>query len=387
MKASILVVDDQSAIALSIKKGLMDVGFEVDTASNGEEALVRIEKKNYDIALLDINMPIMNGIQVLEFITAKHPYTDVMMMTAFDDFSLASECTEKGAKDFLLKPVDFTELISRINTLLRIRDSEQRFSNLRNMWQSTVLFDVLGSLRTIQFALSHTVDSLGSAIPNKDLALLAQARELNNQIAHTLKESIKINELAVCNRNHMCTDCALKEHVKEYDQIDGFFLFRQVETDFNSLVQKIVDRYDSYIQKKKISFQFTSEKQPLRVKCDAERVEQVINNILETAIVVSNSGEKVSFGFSKSQHGLDTAPSNCVICTFEYPNRSVSETKLEFDTIEKDTRWKNVVSDELQDELLNLTIARIVIESQGGAIEVKALENKYIQLRFSLPLA
>ncbi len=82
MKASILVVDDQAAIALSSQYKLKSQGYDVDTAANGEEALTRIEQKTYDIVLLDIKMPLMNGIQVLEFITAKHPYTDVVMLTA-----------------------------------------------------------------------------------------------------------------------------------------------------------------------------------------------------------------------------------------------------------------------------------------------------------------
>jgi CheY-like chemotaxis protein len=91
MKSSILVVDDQAAIALSTQKKLRAYGFDVDAAESGEEALTLIEKKNYDIVILDIMMPNMNGIQVLEFITAKHPYSDVMMMTAFEDYSMAKE--------------------------------------------------------------------------------------------------------------------------------------------------------------------------------------------------------------------------------------------------------------------------------------------------------
>ena len=155
MKASILVVDDQIAIAVSTQKKLSTQGFDADSAVSGEEALARIEQKNYDIVLLDIMMPIMNGIQVLEFITAKHPDTDVMMMTAFEDYSMAAECMEKGAKDYLLKPLDFTELASRIHSLLRVRDAEHRFSDLRNFWQSTVLFDVCGPLQSIRFILNQ----------------------------------------------------------------------------------------------------------------------------------------------------------------------------------------------------------------------------------------
>ena len=195
MKASILVVDDQIAIALSTQKKLTAQGFVVDIATSGEEALTRIEQNKYDIVILDIMMPIMNGIQVLEFITTKHPYSDVMMMTAFEDYSMATECMEKGAKDYLLKPLDYTELVSRINALLRVRDSEHRFADLRNFWQSTVLFDVFGPLKSIHFTLNHAIESLESVIPAKDIALLSNARALNDKITRMLKESV--NDFAV----------------------------------------------------------------------------------------------------------------------------------------------------------------------------------------------
>ena len=387
MKASILVVDDQPAIVLSSQYKLKLQGYDVDTAANGEEALNRIDQKNYDIVLLDINMPIMNGIQVLEFITAKHPYTDVIMLTALDDYSMATECIEKGAKDYLLKPIDLTELVSRINSLLRVRDSEHRFLALRNLWQSTVLFDVLGSLRSIQFIMNHTLESMKSVLPEKDRELLFHALEMNDQIAHMLKESTKVNDFAVCNRFHKCADCALKdvENIKEYDRTDGFFLVRQTDTDLGSLIKQIADRYESCILEKKIVFKQLNDSQLSHVKCDAERVEQVVNSIFETGIEASNNGDLLSVTLSKSQVGLQGAPSECAICTIEYSNRSVTADKLLIGMTEKETEWKNI-NDPINEDALNLTISRRIIEGQGGAFQVNASEDNRIQITIALPL-
>ena len=387
MKASILVVDDQPAIVLSSQYKLKLQGYDVDTAANGEEALNRIDQKNYDIVLLDINMPIMNGIQVLEFITAKHPYTDVIMLTALDDYSMATECIEKGAKDYLLKPIDLTELVSRINSLLRVRDSEHRFLALRNLWQSTVLFDVLGSLRSIQFIMNHTLESMKSVLPEKDRELLFHALEMNDQIAHMLKESTKVNDFAVCNRFHKCADCALKdvENIKEYDRTDGFFLVRQTDTDLGSLIKQIADRYESCFLEKKIVFKQVNDSQLPHVKCDADRIEQVVNSIFETGIEASNPGDPLNVTLSKSQVGLQGEPSECAVCTIEYSNRSVTADKLLIGMTEKETEWKNI-NDPINEDALNLTISRRIIEGQGGAFQVNASEDNRIQITIALPL-
>ena len=386
MKASILVVDDQSAIVLSTKQRLVSQGFDVDTASNGEEALARIEQKNYDIALLDVNMPQMSGIQVLEFITAKHPFTDVMMMTAFDDYSLASECMQKGAKDYLLKPIDFTELVSRINSILRVRESDNKFLDLRNFWQSTVLFDVYGSLQSIQFILNHAVESMKSIISEKDIALLAHARNLNDRISHTLQESAMVNDLAVCDRFNRCANCALKENVKQMDLAEGIFIHGQSIIDLGALIQRIIDRYEPCVLEKKIVLKQLNNSQLPLVKCDTERVEQVLNCLLEIGIEASSPGDLLSITLSKSQDSSSGEPSEYAMCTISHLNRSIIPEELLQDMIEKLTEWKNLTND-LTINTLHLIISRRIIEAQGGTFQIEAAEDNRIQIKFTLPMA
>ncbi len=362
MKASILVVDDQETIAMSTKAKLMSQGFDVDTAGNGEEALDRIQAKSYDIVLLDINMPRMNGVQVLEFITAKHPYSDVMMMTGFDDFTLATECLKKGAKDYLLKPMDLTELVARINSLLRARASEHQYTDLRNFWQSTVLFDVFGSLQSVRFILNHAAESLKSVLPEKDVLLLSHARSLNDRITQTLKDSVKVTDLA-----------------------EGSLLFRQVDIDLGYLIKQIFDRYEPCILQKGIVFQQSNDPKLPRVKCDAERIEQVVNSIIENGIETSNPGDLFSVAISKSQVGLYGEPSEYAVCKIEYSNHSITPENLLAILSEKEVAWKNI-SPTIGVSTFNLAISRRIIEAQGGSFQVESGEKGRIQVRFALPL-
>ena len=117
MDSSILVVDDESTLRLTTKARLQAKGFDVDVAEDGEIALEKLRGKTFDIVLLDINMPRLNGLQTLEAIVREYPATDVVMLTSFADFSLAIECLKKGAKDYLVKPIDAQELLSKIAAL------------------------------------------------------------------------------------------------------------------------------------------------------------------------------------------------------------------------------------------------------------------------------
>jgi DNA-binding NtrC family response regulator len=102
MTGKILVVDDEDTLRLTLKTRLVSSGFEVDTARDGEEALEKIGATSFDVVLLDINMPRMDGIMTLDYIMRDHPETDVIMLTGFADFTTAIDCLKKGAKDYLV---------------------------------------------------------------------------------------------------------------------------------------------------------------------------------------------------------------------------------------------------------------------------------------------
>jgi DNA-binding NtrC family response regulator len=100
----LIIVDDEEQIlsALSTFFGLR--GYEVVTATDPEEALERIRMEKFHVALLDINMPKVNGIELLRLIKESRPTVQVIMMTAYTTIEKAIECVERGASDYLLKP-------------------------------------------------------------------------------------------------------------------------------------------------------------------------------------------------------------------------------------------------------------------------------------------
>lgn len=146
MVGRVLIVDDEDTLRLTIKTRLASAGFETDAAVDGEDAIEKLKNSSFDVVLLDINMPRMDGIAALGIISQAYPSTDVIMLTGFADFTTAIECLKKGAKDYLVKPIDTTELITRMRSLLRARHSEAALGTLKKAQSSFLLDEVLGSI-------------------------------------------------------------------------------------------------------------------------------------------------------------------------------------------------------------------------------------------------
>ncbi len=114
----ILVVDDDPDFVVSIESLLLSAGFRVTTASDGVEALGRLQESTFDLVLLDVRMPRISGIEVLRRITERWPETQAIMLTGVGDVRQAVECMQLGAYSYLTKPPSGDELLSVIRRAL-----------------------------------------------------------------------------------------------------------------------------------------------------------------------------------------------------------------------------------------------------------------------------
>lgn len=124
----VLVVDDNSINRDLLCKWLARHGHEVDEASGGEEALAQIRQNDYDLILLDLLMPDMNGIQVLEALSSEGRLglMPIIMLSASDELDGVEQCIERGADDYMVKPFHMVLLKARIRLALELRGHRQR---------------------------------------------------------------------------------------------------------------------------------------------------------------------------------------------------------------------------------------------------------------------
>ncbi len=198
----ILVVEDEKKVASFIKRGLEEESFEVDIAYDGEEGLQKATSTPYDLILMDVMLPKMDGLTAIKELRKQDVATPVLCLTAKDSVDDIVSGLDSGSDDYLTKPFAFAELLARVRSLVR-RGKQDR----------------------------------GAEITFADLRLDPVAHKVwrgNKEIELTAKE-YSLLEYFMRNPNQVLTRTMIAEHVWDYT-FDSF--------------TNIIDVYVNYLRKK-----------------------------------------------------------------------------------------------------------------------------------------
>ncbi|HXX63580.1 MAG TPA: sigma-54 dependent transcriptional regulator [Bacteroidota bacterium] len=199
MAESIMIVDDEEIIRESLSFVLTKEGYRVQEAANGRIAADLLKNDSFDLVLTDLEMPEMKGIELLEHITRYSPETLVVIITAYGSIDTAIAALRKGAVDYILKPVEFDELLLKIRRLVSSRrltlenkllrgelNREYDFSNL--VGQSSAMTRVFDTIRKVS-GTDGTVLIHGKSGTGKELV----ARAIHFNSRRSAKPFIPVN--------------------------------------------------------------------------------------------------------------------------------------------------------------------------------------------------
>ena len=180
----ILVVEDEHRLVSVLKQGLQEHGYAVDVAYDGADGLDLAQTEPYDLLILDVMLPKLDGYRICRQLRARHVHVPILMLTARDAVDDRVAGLDSGADDYLTKPFAFRELLARVRALLR-RDSTAKETILRagDLTLDPVTRDVHRGDRRIELA-------------SKEYAVL---------------------EYFMRNPNHVLTRTQIAEHVWDYD--------------------------------------------------------------------------------------------------------------------------------------------------------------------------
>jgi len=210
----ILIVDDEIKLLQQLQEAITADKYDVDTAADGEAALDRLFANPYDLVILDIMLPVMDGLNVLREMRRADIKTPVLMLTAKGDIEDRIRGLDLGADDYLAKPFSIAELMARIRALLR-RTSDQGISLLET-----------GTL-TLNAATREV--------------------EVNRQPVYLTPKEFSILEFLLYNKNRTISRFNLAEHVWG-DEFDPFTMSNFIDVHIKNLRRKIGDREGSIIQ-------------------------------------------------------------------------------------------------------------------------------------------
>jgi len=198
-KDSILIADDDELNRELLSHRLSTEGYVIETAENGKKAWDLLQQQTFSLALLDINMPEMDGIQVLENIK-QHPSLNslpVVMVTALDDVSSSVKCISMGADDYITKPFDPILLKARIKSSLdkkRYYDENERFRHAlqqENKELEMTVQEKITELSSAQLAAIFAMSKLAESKDNETGAHLDRLREYCKVLAEDLAATDK----------------------------------------------------------------------------------------------------------------------------------------------------------------------------------------------------
>ncbi len=124
----ILIVDDDESIRKTMKAILEDEGYQVDFADSGKEAVQKTNNAAYNLALLDIRLPDMDGVELLKLMKDSVPRTRKIMVTGYPSMQNAISAVNKNADAYLVKPVDVEKLLDTVKEQLQLQEEERKFS-------------------------------------------------------------------------------------------------------------------------------------------------------------------------------------------------------------------------------------------------------------------
>lgn len=153
-EARILVVDDEATPRMAITRALNLMGYKADAAASGAQALERLAATPYDLMLLDLRMPGLDGVEVMKRVREAYPNTLIIILTAHATLESAVVAVKSGATDYLLKPCSIREIGDAVARAL-----EQRQERLRRQHLIRVMADALSALQDEERATSQPTDA------------------------------------------------------------------------------------------------------------------------------------------------------------------------------------------------------------------------------------
>lgn len=232
---SLLVVDDEEPIRNALKKFLTQQGYDVQTAASGDEALRILQRQKISVLLLDVRMPGKSGIDLVPQVLELEPSVAILMLTAVNDATTAALCMQRGAMDYLTKPIDLADLARAILRAIRRRDSLVEQANL-NQWLKEEVAVRTAELKRERAKLERlsvaTLEALVNALEAKDPYLRGHSTRVADLAALIAGEvglgDEQVEQIRMAGRLHDIGKIGIREEIlnkegplttEEYEQV------------------------------------------------------------------------------------------------------------------------------------------------------------------------
>lgn len=309
--ARLLVVDDEESVALTVGEVLRQDGFQVTTASSGQEAVALFEETEYDLVLTDLHMEGGDGLSVLDEIGRRDPLVISIVLTGFASVESAIAALRHGAYDYLIKPCLIDDLkftvrrgIEHRRLMLAEREARTRLEQLNRELEQRV------AERTAK--LQQLNEDLAQANRAKDMFLATLSHELRTPLTPVLgwvnlmrsgclDENGKAQALDTIERNARLQARLIDDLLDISRIVSGKLQFEPEPVDINAVVEASIETVKASAAARQVKLEFELSETPLIVHGSTDRLQQIVWNLLSNAIKFTESGGRVSVRVDSSE--------------------------------------------------------------------------------------
>ncbi len=269
----LLVVDDNDLNREMLSRRLQRKGFEVMVAEDGPSAMDMIEREMFDLIILDIMMPGLTGIEVLEILRKRYSAAElpIIMATAKTQSEDVVMALSLGANDYVTKPIDFSVLLARVDTHLKVK----HLFKLKDEFLGMASHDLKNPL----FVIVCQAYLIATKVPVGE-PMTEEAMEMLDKIGQHSKNMQKI----------------IADFLDFQAVEDGHIKLNYQVVDMTKLGNQVVDNFQPYAAEKQITLNFSdcSPEQHSLIKGDPSRLEQVLQNLIGNALKFNPAEGKVT---------------------------------------------------------------------------------------------
>lgn len=363
-KIHVLIADNEDSLRKTVSAWLADEGFVVDDVSNGTDAISKIQEKEYDIAILDIKIPGVNGLEVLRYIKKNSFQTEVVMMTGMTDISMAVEAMKLGAKEYLTKPVNMEQLVPQLRSLIRKRDAEERIRTLQTEHSARLLYDLHNPIVGLKQSIGYLLKEMAGPLTDHQKELLGYMSTSIDKVIALLNDMMDLKKLE-----------------------GGRVRLNKGIGSLPVTVQTVCNEFNVPMNSKKITFDFYAEPELPAIEYDAEKISQVLHTLMSNAVSYTQEQGAIVVQIRKVAVVLEEGqkPTDQVLVSIFNTGAGIpkEELPLIFD------RYRDIIagkSNTSKKSGLGLIIAQRIVEAHNGKIWVESEPGKSVTFFFTLPI-
>jgi signal transduction histidine kinase len=371
----ILVIEDEDLVRQSYDDMFSFFGYDVESVPNGREGMSRITKQDYDIVVTDLNMPEMNGIEVLKYIKKKKPYIEVIVITGYATLENAIEAMKVGAYDYFAKPVDIEHVRIVISKCVQQIQSRKENEELRSLTQRLKELNELKDkfititnheLRTPVTVLKGYVELIDYFLEDTRDENITEAIEI---VSETMRELVGI--------------------VEQMHDISSFDYGKKRLVASDVKIEKILDliykEMKILFEKRKIKFHLKVEKADVIISGDDKQLKRCLRELLQNALKFTPEGGQVDIEYSANTKNRK------IYIKVKDTGIGIPRDKLDL-IFEPFYEVQNVINHMTSKTEfmgggigLGLTLAKEVFESHKGELLLESEENKGSTFTVVLP--